>query len=129
MSESFPRIEYVLRSLSAVVHLPYQRWCDRKGCVSFHSGLGMLLSWCPGLKSTCFVISASQHSLVIAHDIAIFVAAFRRDFEGCSRERADAIMSLLVSGCVHVGVRLSPLQGYHPPTKNKSLIFLFLVRN
>ena len=38
----------------------------------------MLLSWCEGLKSTGVVTSASQQSLVIAHDISIFVASFRR---------------------------------------------------
>ena len=50
--------------------------------------LGMLLSWCPGMKSTCVVISASQRSLVIAHDISIFVAAFRRGLRGVQQGKS-----------------------------------------
>ena len=89
MSESFPRVEYLIRSLSAVVHLPYQRWCGRKDCVFFPlRTLGMLSSWCTGLKSTCVVISASQQSLVIAHDMSIFVAAFRRGPRGVQQGKS-----------------------------------------
>ena len=49
MPKSFPRIKYVLRSLSAAVHLPYQRWCGRKDCVSFHSG--HLVCFCHGAQA------------------------------------------------------------------------------
>ena len=79
ISNSFPIIKHAIRSLSPVVHLTYQRWGGRTGCVSFHSEtLGVLLPWCLCMKSACVVISVSQQSLAIAHDFSIFVTPFRR---------------------------------------------------
>ena len=53
----------------------------------------------------------SSHRLIRVSCSSMTSRSLYHPFDEDSRERADAIMSLLVSACVHVGFRLSPLQG------------------